>query len=245
MSGAGAGLTDAQKAEVEQMVALSKQEPLTAKQILSVGSAFGWIALAVVTLFGAGLYLFADNNSKTTAERVALKTASDLAPRAVQSITTESVIQGLLGATNFDEFVKSRAPNLPIGAVMIFDVQDGCPKDDGWEPLDRAAGRVIVGVGAGKLSDGALLTSRDYNAQGGQERVALRRIELPGHSHEISSANHTVAGQSDGRVITTLVGGKHNSSETYMGVFPDRHGKGEAHENMPPFIALHFCKKVT
>ena len=67
---------------------------------------------------------------------------------------------------------------LPAGAVVAFDLKDGCPP--GWNPVEDAAGRTIVGTGTG-----AGLSVRNYRDRGGEERHLLEVAEMPRHSHAL------------------------------------------------------------
>ena len=108
-----------------------------------------------------------------------------------------------------------RDASSPSGAVVAFDITEGCP--DGWEGFQPANGRVIVGVGS---SDG--LSNRTFRERGGRETVTLSREQLPFEPDVRPDGGN-------GR--ENYVKGLDNSDPA-------------PHENMPPFIALHFCKKL-
>ena len=125
-------------------------------------------------------------------------------------------------------------------AVIAFDQPAGCP--DGWSQFKLADGRMIVGVGSG---DG--LTPRAYRDFNGLEEVALERGQMPSHRHNyrITTFDNQASGPIAGlmknstskyvnqRSASTIAGGPENT--TVLDV-------AEAHDNMPPFIALFFCK---
>ncbi len=122
------------------------------------------------------------------------------------------------------------------GAVVAFDRDnlklDECP--NGWEPFEPSHGRFIVG------SDSEL----GFRAEGGSKTHTLSPDEMPRHEHAIRNFewgydvdgdpnapmridvhdDHPWAGQR-GELITTSA------------------GKGVPHNNMPPYIALYYCKK--
>jgi len=52
----------------------------------------------------------------------------------------------------------SSKPAVPLGAVVAFDLPDGCP--NGWSRLDSAIGRAVVGVGVGQVGPSF---SQDYS----------------------------------------------------------------------------------
>ncbi len=128
-----------------------------------------------------------------------------------------------------------------------------CPR--GWSLFTPAGGRVIVG--AGQHTNDGLNEYPSYaddpdDATGGEERVKLKLPEIPAHAHyllnmrlafdEAPNADGLTPGSSfaDGGEPGRLwVGGspikrRQNTSEA---------GDGAAHNNMPPYIALYFCKK--
>ena len=132
------------------------------------------------------------------------------------------------------------ATRVPTGAVMAFDLATGCP-EDGWTEFADAAGRTIIGQGSGMDDkNGKPLTGRKYRGHGGEEKVTLTVKEMPAHVHELNQRDFLVprggaygAGtpkmpDNTGAPVTLRIG------ET---------GKNAPHNNMPPYIALYFCKK--
>lgn len=122
------------------------------------------------------------------------------------------------------------AGGVPSGLVAAFDIPKECP--DGWSPFSEASGRTIVGVGEGKN-----LTERRYREEGGAENHILTVEELPNHDHEVIQmiGDNNV----DGVDSTSTRSGDHHNQARRSGAT----GGGRAHNNMPPFIALRFCKK--
>jgi len=120
---------------------------------------------------------------------------------------------------------------VPPGLVAAFDVPQGCPKD--WTIFDEGFGRTIIGVGKGRD-----LTDRRYREVGGTEAHALTVDELPSHNHGVIQMihDHNV----DGVDSTTAGSGDHHNQSRRSGPM----GGGKTHNNMPPFIALQYCKKL-
>lgn len=119
---------------------------------------------------------------------------------------------------------------IPPSAVLAFDLAT-CP--DGWKFYSKAEGRVILGVGHGKD-----LSPRTLGEEGGLERVRLSIPEMPSHYHLVASKDggsleEIFAVQAVGK---GEFGGRH-SRQT------DLRGGDQAHENMPPFVALRYCIK--
>ncbi len=126
---------------------------------------------------------------------------------------------------------------IAAGAIVAFDRTDlnlnTCPV--GWEPFKPSYGRTLVGSGP----------DFDFRSTGGSKTHTLSPDEMPQHEHTINEFewgydvdgppnddaridvddDHPWAGDR-GRLTTTIA------------------GKGKPHNNMPPYIALYFCKKV-
>ena len=129
---------------------------------------------------------------------------------------------------------------IPSGTVAAFDLSDGCP--DSWAPFAESQGRVIIGASFG-ISSGLFrvepkLTDRKYREHGGEEKVRLSLGQMPEHSHFIPSDG---SGHDDIQSLYNTPnsdeGISTNSARTSSA------GKSEPHNNMPPFLALYFCKK--
>lgn len=102
-----------------------------------------------------------------------------------------------------------------------------CPP--GWSPFEDAKNRFILGAGDRYAVVGT---------KGGEETVTLSEAQMPKHSHKISG---TLSGyplpwfeSQRSHPVPTGVGGA---------IFDWSSGDGKPHNNMPPYIALYFCKK--
>lgn len=133
---------------------------------------------------------------------------------------------------------------IPSGAVMAFDLPNGCPL--GWKSFKEARARVIVGVGdpsrtARKLGfdiNGRPLTELAYRQHGGEEKHRLTIEELPRHDH---GTRYALSGRSLGwgpgsHPIPTSTRRAESQKDWSA-------GRNIPHNNMPPFIALYYCKK--
>lgn len=129
---------------------------------------------------------------------------------------------------------KVNSTTLPSGAVVAFRLAD-CP--EGWEPYDLARGRAIIGSGKGDA-----LSTRHLEEHGGEETVILTTDQLPAHKHKYAEYHYydqakkkdayaTPKGDETGDVVK-----KTRTSEAA--------GGGEAHNNMPPFVSLLYCRKT-
>jgi hypothetical protein len=142
-----------------------------------------------------------------------------------------------LGGVSKDDLASFQT--VPAGAVVAFDLPGGCPT--GWTMFEPAISRVLVGAVAGRATtspnkdmNGAQLSARLYRADGGEEFHTLLIAEMPKHAHAyqdwragpgsctFSGCNGT-GGISDQRTADA--------------------GEGKPQNNMPPFVALHYCQK--
>lgn len=131
----------------------------------------------------------------------------------------------------------------PRGAVVVFDRDDLdvdlCPK--GWISF-KVPGHVIVGAGAD--------SPYRFRDQGGEAKHTLTVGEMPSHEHHVRDFEwgHTV-NKDDSQVKPRIDVDDGHPWEDRPGnplfgrLVTDAKGKGEAHNNMPPYIALYFCKK--
>ena len=135
--------------------------------------------------------------------------------------------------------IVSLASGVGSGAVMAFDIPSGCP--EGWTEFSDASGMVIVGVGKAEN-----LSQRNYRDTGGSEKHALTRNELASHSHGFSGDSVEFGGWGGSGNFYKLAPGntaEFEESHTPSGSI-ELTGESRPHENMPPFIVLHYCRKI-
>lgn len=130
--------------------------------------------------------------------------------------------------TELNERVERAGVAVPRGAVMAFNLKT-CPK--GWHPFGVAAGRVVVGTGAG-----AGLTVRSLGDSGGEEQHMLTVEEMPSHSHggNVSLGGHSYEHHQYGN-------GRLPGESWQSGTMAT--GGNRPHNNMQPYIALLYCEK--
>lgn len=133
------------------------------------------------------------------------------------------------------------------GIVAAFDrsEEDACPK--GWKIFKPAGGRFIVGAGVNTNSDQAGNELTDHpsrlddkiKAVGGAEKHTLTVAEMPSHDHRGNNV-----GTSANRGATNMLHpwDSGTKGEPSQGVEPS--GGNQPHNNMPPYIALFYCKKL-
>jgi len=110
--------------------------------------------------------------------------------------------------------------------------QQACP--DEWSLYVEAKDRMIVGAGALYQYPGET---------GGEEQVTLTETQMPSHKHSFSGTEVITGGWGEQAVRPVAVGGTQASGRyTPQGAISQT-GGGKSHPNMPPYIALYFCKK--
>lgn len=159
------------------------------------------------------------------------------------------------------------------GAVIAFDrsedrgggmVGGACPI--GWTLFREAGGRVIIGAGAHENTDETGQQISDYrafsddedDATGGAETVTLIEKHIPPHTHDVQDEGHRhnverdeIYGGAGGRLTQEIRGNRvdspyasaENKARISEDSFGGLNGKTQPHDNMPPYIAIYFCKK--
>ena len=122
---------------------------------------------------------------------------------------------------------------IPTGAVVAFDRATGCPT--GWIQFSPAADRFVIGVG--DKYELPYVGGEPKYQLGGEEVVTLKVLEMPKHTHFLRYTDDVIREQDYAvpRTARFTIGTDDFKIEVT--------GKGQAHENMPPYIALYFCKK--
>lgn len=191
---------------------------------------------------------------KAEAAAFAVANQEDLIAALRQQIADARIAQSNLEA----EFKPFREA---IGAVVAFDRSDAaaggaCP--EGWSYFEPAGGRMIVGAGrehenrdvAGNplakyaaFSDD--MTQSKANAVGGEERHLLTEAEMPSHSHAFSghpvTKGNAVPDLASPRPLST--GGAVDRGSYAPAGDISAAGGNQPHNNMPPYVALYYCKR--
>lgn len=200
------------KEEIEKLVeAHAVNRRLSPGQRWDVALILGALVLGATAVLGLGVGFVVHEAAKAAAKEFSM-------PELAQSLAGDAdALQVLTGAT----------VSIPRNAVMAFNEKE-CPK--GWSEFKDAAGRVIVGVGAG-----AGLTARQFRELGGSEIHKLTADEMPAHRHDLwTSPQSGTSG---------VMSGAARSDRPVNSALRGAEGQGKPHNNMPPYIALYFCKK--
>jgi hypothetical protein len=164
--------------------------------------------------------------------------------KAVDHIATTIVVGGALalatGATATWAVLKQwMVIQFPSGAVVAFAVP--CPTEQGWNEYGQAAGRFIVGANLDQRN--GLKNRLPSDQPSGRETITLRPSQLPHltlhsetlkliHITDTGPSPHNAVVRTDANIGTTTI-------ETN---FPEK-GEQEPIDNMPPYLALYYCKK--
>lgn len=124
-------------------------------------------------------------------------------------------------------------PTIPAGAVVAFDRPDGCP-EDGWTAFTGGAGRFIIGVDGTAYKLPYVAGKPEYQT-GGEEKVTLTGEQMPPHIHSIDLRRDNYAKANHQSALMNVNG--------VSGSFRGAENAKKPHNNMPPYIALYFCKK--
>jgi hypothetical protein len=146
------------------------------------------------------------------------------------------------------------AGGIPPGAIVAS--QKECSKLSGtWSTFSEGTGRVMIGAGTEYqaayekwdqiLPNGGVnpisLTKYSLLQKGGEEAHILSLPEMPKHDH--SKAPFVFLLKRDGQFTLKVpdeTGGEPNL-HTAGEILPE--GDFQPHNNMPPFVALYFCRK--
>ncbi len=160
---------------------------------------------------------------------------------------TEDAVRAIAEAVSSGEsetLIAERLPELialnavPKGAVVAF--ATSCPTHLGWQEHEAARGRFLVAAGTHTDADD---TTRNFvpgvGLNDGEYTHVLTATEMPTH-------HHTVERQGPTRGITDVppLGSDGAIIATIEPELTSAAGGGEPHNNVPPYIALHFCEKL-
>ena len=185
------------------------------------------------------------------------KTARQTVVRAVVGSILAGGVAAALALWAIVETIPGKVGLMPKGAVAAFDFKGGCPT--GWEPYEHAWGRFIIGAvtlkQTGKIdkdfaSDtrGEAIKERRFGEPGGEQRTVLDIDNMPNHNHGGYTNYDATGNEWDPSDTKPLKGGFGSGSHRIVDSkhrhsIPDE-GKNKPHNNMPPYVALHYCKKT-
>lgn len=160
---------------------------------------------------------------------------------------------------------------LPENAVVAFASE--CPEDQGWVRYEEAAARFIIGAatteelnaGPASFRDGSNeqpLSARPFGKPNGTEMVRLEMKHMPKHTHGVGTLAIQQSGPHRHEILAARDSGGSGGFEIGGNIFWSSEftkddgthshslvgesapaGSNQPHNNMPPYIALYFCKK--
>jgi hypothetical protein len=145
------------------------------------------------------------------------------------------VREGLAALRSQVDDLRDRMP--PHDAILIVDDSNGCPR--GWRDLAEDEPAVFAGrMALAATGDGPYR----YRATHGAATHTLSVAEMPAHSHRNPTRGRdnnsgTETGYPWALQATGQGNYEHHERRT------ERSGGGMPHNNMPPYVALYFCKK--
>lgn len=125
--------------------------------------------------------------------------------------------------------------SIPAGFIGIWsgsadDVPNGWHLCDGNDGTPDLRDRFVLGAG----------TTHKVGGKGGAETVTLTVDQMPSHSHTYVSPSY----QGTYVTISTSSGSSKDSYYRTANSTTDFAGKGQSHENMPPYYALCYIIKL-
>ena len=152
--------------------------------------------------------------------------------RVVVVVAAAAVVAGSAAAWRVASDAAERIlGGVASGAVVAYDLPGGCP--EGWSDFGDGHGRVVIGSGPGY----------PYREVGGAAEVVLEIGHLPAHSHDVERFEWGLSINGNGHPQRLDVDDGLPYSGLTGTLTTSPVGEGEAHENVPPYIALRLCKK--
>ena len=189
----------------------------------------GWMAVIVLGLLSVAGFAF--NDWVAGKVKANMQSAVEVEAAKVAPQVSLEVARILSVTPSFVESVGNRVL-FPPGAVIAFASE--CP--NGWSLFGPGRDRFLLGAG-----EEYTLLSR-----GGTSTHALTANEIPPHPHPHT---HQVLRSSDESGVNTdplgwpSVHGDLHGTETGVALGAVPPGSALPHNNMPPYIAVNFCKK--
>jgi len=189
---------------------------------------------AVAVIIGIAVFLsFTGSISLSSIRRKSLNTLRDLTSTSTATSVVTTSSDGSIGTIPIGSIV------VPSGTIVAFNsavAPVGWALCDGTLNTPDLRGRFILGAG-----NGTNLTPRELNQTGGLEKARITSEQMPPHAHGSRTMRwlNAYAGDSGTGARTAMAptDGDGNWASTVA-------GKGEAHENMPPFYVLTYIMKI-
>ena len=205
-------------------------------------------AVAIIGSIGAffAIRSFVTDIATSRATQIAEIEAKQIA----LDVTSDRVVDDLLRDPNFVTTVLTEGRKEFEGAVVAFiDTENeennrSCP--DNWGPWEKAEGRILIGVGASEDDVDAAaqpLLQLSPAETGGVVEHRLTPAEMPRHQHDYKDRHL----HDDGRGRAVGRDGGDGGADDLRRTDPaggTDTDEWDAHENMPPYVAVRFCVRV-
>jgi len=143
-------------------------------------------------------------------------------------------------------YVKTLLPTVaggvPAGAVMPFDLSEGCPA--GWSYFGPAIGRTIIGAtNQSPPNNEMLVANKAYRASGGRPSIQLTADNLPPFSLDFYFVMSSGYGDKPANVVRTITNIKNSDSNGTVNLaFVPR--PQQPIPSVMPYLSLYYCKKT-
>ncbi len=133
---------------------------------------------------------------------------------------------------------------LPAG-IVVASLKRCSDLGDKWGDYKEGAGRMIVGVGKATIA-GSERTFR-LDEDGGFWEHVLTEDQMPQHDHativHLAQNDNRGFGRENFAQPRDFLSVKSSTGRDIGAARTDKAGSSKPHNNMPPYIALNFCKK--
>ena len=215
-------LNDDQLIEIEMLIEKhGVHRRLSAGQKWDVALIFGALLVGSTAIAGLGIW----------------QGLSGIVEKRVGEITANNVAQKLRDESSF-QIAVARLAGFPKNSVVAFAPTANaatCP--DGWSIYTDAVGKFLLGA-----------DEQSFLTTGGEREVTLTEAQMPKHNHRPAPADgvanfYTYHSSYSGTPNELQVIPSNRSGVSRTMTETDTAGESEPHNNMPPYIALYFCKK--
>ena len=167
-------------------------------------------------------------------------------PTKVSDLTNDS---GLVNATQAAAAAPVQSVNGQTGNVQTISLLDVYPIGSIYMSVNSTSPATLFGGTWEQIQDTFLLaagTNHAAGSTGGEENHVLTVNEMPSHNHNYAQYVGCVGwtGSSNWNVVKTTNndGYTNTNASGYMSTF--NKGGGQAHNNMPPFLAVYVWKRT-
>ena len=177
-------------------------------------------------------YTFQIVTQSSTSLALSVSADSGNALQFVSGASYHFTLTGSLSSSTLTAVIQNA---VPTGSILPFDLST-CPS--GWTNYTLANGRVIVGSGSGNVDAlGGTLTSRAFGSTGGLEYTTGIPVAALQADQGTASSNDVLAMFFGGSLSSSVYGYTASAADTTL-------SGSKANSNLPPFIALKYCKKI-